>query len=368
MVRVTLLGEPTPPRRRGNAIVPLTAAEVSQLQEGQDLDFKREVNVDKPDLKARLVDDVTAFLNRGPSRIIVGVVEKGGRVDRFWPLGGDADQMALRVQSVIQDSISPMPIDVQVVPIHHEEGYLLDIQIPRHPIGPFMNRLTGGYLVRSGARNVPIDPGMLRSRFVDESGWLGRLEELTATEDADLAANGRLVPQQGLRIAILPREHFDYQRASFSEEDRVRYPGPIFHEHSDPFFKATEDGHEIYSSSFNAEGLDRLFIRDDWFVHAQIAFAIQQEQGEGRLRLYEFNADVERYLKALAAFFDEQEIEGPFAVTLALRSLGETEHFGRWFSKATTVRTLRPKLVTAVDDPNLVAEFLRKVKQATILA
>lgn len=367
MVKVTVLGEPALPRRRGNAIAPLTSASILLLQEGQDLDFKREVNLDKPDLKARLADDVVAFLNRGPARIIVGVVEKGGRVDRFWPLGGDADQMALRVQSVIQDSISPMPIDVQVVPIHLEDGYLLDIQIPRHPAGPFMNRLTGGYLVRSGARNLPIDPGMLRSRFVDETSWLGRLEELTAAEDADLAANGRVVLQQGLRIAILPRDHFDHQRLPFSQDDRVRYPGPIFHEHSDAFFKVTEDGHEIFSSSFKAEGVERLFIRDDWFVHAQIAFAIQQERGEGRLRLYEFNADVERYLNALATFFHEQEIEGPFAVMLALHSLGETEHFGRWFSKATTVRILRPRLVTDVANPDLITEFLRKVKQATIL-
>lgn len=245
MVKVTILGEPTPPRPRGNAISPITSADVSLFQEGQDLDFKREVNVEKADLKARLIDDVVAFLNRGPSRIIVGVVEKGGRVERFWPLGGDADQTALRIQAIIQDSISPMPIDVQVVPIHLEEGYLLDIQIPHHPTGPFMNRLTGGYLVRSGARNVPIDPGMLRSRFVDETSWLARLEELTAAEDADLAANKRVVAQQGLRIAILPRDHFDHQRGPFTQGDHVRFPGPIFHEHSDPFFKATEDGQEI---------------------------------------------------------------------------------------------------------------------------
>ena len=227
MARITVNGD----------IAPVTLDEIKQIQETQDLDFKREVELDKPELKARLVDDVVTFLNRGPPRIVVGVVEKQGRFDRFWPMTGDADKTALRVQSLIQDTILPVPADVQVVPVHVEEGFILDIQIPRHRGGPFMNRQTGSYLVRSSSRNLPIDPGALRSSFVDEQAWMTRLDELTAAEDARIAQSGRLVTGRVLRIGILPREHFDYRRDPFVQNDHVRSSAPHLHESFRAFFQ-----------------------------------------------------------------------------------------------------------------------------------
>nr|GLK21661.1 hypothetical protein GCM10017606_24880 [Microbacterium terregens] len=367
MVRITVT-EPARPERRRRTLDALTVSEIADgsLQEGQDLDFKREVNLDKPEAKTRLLDDVVAFLNRGPARIIVGVEEKGGRFESFRPISGDPDKTALRLQTVIQDGITPVPLDVHVVPIPFETGFILDIQIPRHAGAPFMNRLSGGYLIRSGARNLPIDPGMLRSRFVDETAWMSRLEELTGAEDAKLAASGRVVARQALRIGILPQEHFDYQRRAFEQGDHVRYPGPVFHEHSEPWFKAVEDGHELFAKDLRSQGIERLFIRDDWFVHAQAAFAIQQLSGEGRLGLHEFNEAAKRYLAAIAAFFAEQSIVGPFAITLSLQGLGEGEHFGAWFPNTSAVRTLRPRIVQDIDDEELVSGFLRRVRQASV--
>lgn len=366
MVSVTVTGGKQPQRTPRNTIEPVTLADIAGLQEGQHLDFKREINLDKPELKGRLIDDVVAFLNRGASRIIVGVVEKEGRFDGFRPIAGDADKTALRVQTFIQDNITPVPLDVQVVPIPEGDGFLLDIQIPGHHGGPFMNRINGGYLIRSGSRNLPIDPGMLRSRFIDERTWLARLEELTAVEDEAIAKSGRLAPGQSLRIAILPREHFDHMRAPFSQDDHVRSSAPNFHDHFQQWFKVCEDGHETLSIDLKQQGIERLFIRDDWFIHAQVAYAIQQMPGEGRLGLYEFNQAVERYLKDIAAFLAEQGIEGPFAITIALQSLGETEHFHAWFPRTSVIRTLRPKIVDTVDDPDFIADFQRRVQQATV--
>jgi hypothetical protein len=59
-----------------------------------------------------------------------------------------------------------------------------------------------------------------------------------------------------------------------------------------------------------SQGIERLFIRDDWFVHAHAAFAIQQLSGR-RLGLHEFNEAVKRYLAALGTFLGEQGIEAP---------------------------------------------------------
>lgn len=365
MVKVIVSRTDDRPKRRRNTIEPLVLADVPRMQEGQDLDFKRSVEMDKPELRTRLVGDVVAFLNRGPARIIIGVEEKQGRFDSLRPLSGNADQVTLALQMMIQDGISPVPADVQVVPVHLDSGFIIDIQIPRHRGGPFMNRFNGSYLVRSGARNLPIDPGMLRSSFVDELAWMTRLDELAAAEDARLDESGRMIPTRALRIGILPREHFDHQHESFCEDGPVRTSGPQFHEHSRQWFNACEDGHEAISIDFNQRGTERLFIRDDWFVHAYAGYAIGVTQGEGRLMLGEFDADLERYLQDLATFFAEQEIAGPFAVTFALRALNDSDEMKFFFPRGATVRTLRPRLVDAVDDPDLVADLKRRVRQAS---
>src|SRR3546814_5613484 len=56
--------------------------------------------------------------------------------------------------------------------------------------------------------------------------------------------SGRLVLRQALRIAILPREHFDHQREPFSQRDHVRYPGPVFHQYSSSMFRIAERSEE----------------------------------------------------------------------------------------------------------------------------
>lgn len=368
MTKITVTGEPESPARSRQTIASFTVAEIAggDLQEGQDLDFKREVHVDKPEGKARLLDDVVAFLNRGPAHLVIGVEEKGGRFDSFRPQQGDADKAALRLQTMIQDGVSPTPVDVQVVPLNLESGFILDVQIPRHTGGPFMNRLTGSYLIRSGARNLPIEPALLRSRFIDEASLLARLTDLTAPEDAALAASGRVETRQSLRVAILPAEHFDHRRAAFSQDGHVRYPGPVFREGSDPWFKVVEDGHEIYARDLRSRGIERLFVRDDWFVHAHVAFAIQESSGEGRLQLHEFEEATRHYLDALAAFTAQQALAGPFAVTLSLQGLTEDDHFHAWFRGLSSVRMLRPRLVGTVNDRELIDDFLRRIRQASL--
>jgi hypothetical protein len=89
-------------------------------------------------------------------------------------------------------------------------------------------------------------------------------------------------------------------------------------------------------------------------------------QGEGRLQLYEFNEALEAYLRAMSEFFAEQKLEGPFAVTLGLQSLHETEPMRIFFPRTASVRTLRPRIVDSVDDPELIFDFKRRVKQATV--
>ncbi len=356
-----------PPLRRRN-LAPLTMEEIETggLKEGQELDFKREVKLDKVESKRRLIDDVVAFLNRGAARIIVGVQEKDSGFGAFSPMKGSADQDVLRFQSTILEWIVPTPLDVLVVAIPVNDGYILDIQIPHHPSGPFMNRMSGGYLIRVGAGNRPIDPGVLRSRFVDELTWMRTLDELTAEEDARIAGNDGFVHARALRIAILPREHFDHQHEPFAEDDYVRYAAPAFSEYVRPRFAICEDGHEALSPSMDGKIIERLFIRDDWFIHAYAAKALNQKAGEGNLMRREFEKEVKAYLEELADFLTKEKIEGPFAISFALQSLSATEHFGAWFRTTSIVRTRRPRIVDSVDDPAVIGDFLKRVRQASV--
>lgn len=369
MITITTAGGDEAPRAKRNAIPELTVAEIADgtLQEGQSLDFKRAIDLDKPETKPRFLDDVVAFLNRGPGRIIIGVEEKAGKFAGFRVVPGDPDKMVLRLQSMIQDGVSPTPLDVEVVALSVDGGFIVDVRLPRHPGGPFMNRATGSYLIRSGARNLPIDPGMLRSRFVDELVWMRTLDEMTAAEDARLADGKTVALGRSLRIGILPQEHFDHRLEPFSQDDHVRSSAPTFHEHSRGWFKVCEDGHQVMIHDLRSQGIERLFIRDDWFIHAHVAYALQEKSGEGRLAIYEFDRDVARYLKELSEFLEGRGIMGPFAITLALQSLGEAEHFHAWFPDTSAVRTLRPRLVPSVDDQSLITEFLRRVRQASRL-
>jgi hypothetical protein len=109
------------------------------LQEGQDLDFKREVNIDKPEAKSRLLDDVVAFLNRGAARIIVGVEERAAastasgrsRAIRTRPRCGC--RLSFRMAS------RPFPSMCRSCPCT-SRLFILDIQIPpRRPRLPSRN-------------------------------------------------------------------------------------------------------------------------------------------------------------------------------------------------------------------------------------
>ncbi|HEY1607556.1 MAG TPA: ATP-binding protein [Allosphingosinicella sp.] len=366
MVTITVQKDKRPRRRRTMVSITPQDIEKGGLQEGETLDFKRIVVLEKDEQKAKFIDSIVAFLNRGEARIIVGVEESGGRFLEFRPLRGDADQLALQMQSLIQDSVRPTPFDVAVVPLHVADGFLLDIQIPRHVNGPFMNSLNGAYLLRTGVRNRPIDPGTLRSRFVDEAIWVRECQALTEKEDEKLDQQGRLVAARSIRVGILPQEYFDHRRSPFSQEDHVRSPAPSFGDRGgQSFFKACEDGHEAFSKNFGGDGHFRLFVRDDWFIHARISWALQERDG-GQLALFEFQTDAEAFLKQMSEFLASEEIEGPFAVSLALLDLHADDRFKVWFPNNPTVRLLRPMIVPQVDDPDLVEAFLRKVRHATI--
>lgn len=125
--------------------------------EGQHYEFKARLNLDEPRGKSNFIDDVVAFLNAGPGYLIVGVHEKKGGFERFEPLGGDRDAIQRRITSIIQDNIDPKPLGIRAEFLDLETGgFVLCLDLPHHRLGPYQNKITGGFYLRTGAQNTPI--------------------------------------------------------------------------------------------------------------------------------------------------------------------------------------------------------------------
>src|SRR5438128_4047008 len=106
------------------------------IVESESCDFKREINLGDPRGKSRFIDDVVAFLNRGPAHIYIGVREEAGRCVGFSPVSEDRDRFSQRLLSVIQTGIEPVPLDVSIDILDVDGGWIADVKLPAHSDGP----------------------------------------------------------------------------------------------------------------------------------------------------------------------------------------------------------------------------------------
>jgi predicted HTH transcriptional regulator len=88
--------------------------ETGELVVDVGLDFKQKVELTSECDKAKLINAVVAFLNRGPGYLVIGVAEERGRYRHFEPVREDPDAFGRQLLSVIQDNIDPRPLRVDV--------------------------------------------------------------------------------------------------------------------------------------------------------------------------------------------------------------------------------------------------------------
>jgi len=131
-------------------------------------------------------------------------------------------------------------------------------------------------------------------------------------------------------------------------------------------FQGGEVGHEAVGVGGDGLGLDRLLIRDDWFVHSYIAWPMWLTAGEERLTFHEFQGELPLYLAALDELLSECGIVGPFAVTMELRELQRQQPLGKYFRETPAVRMIRPKIIRNMAEPDFISTFLSQVRRTTI--
>lgn len=329
--------------------ITIAAIEQGRLVEDETLDFKRQLNLDDSTGRERLIDDVVAFLNRGPASIIVGVEEAAGAFTAFRPMQGNQDAYGQKLLSIIQNGIDPVPLDVRVQCHLVQDGFIAEVVIPRHHRGPYQNVHTGAYRIRTGAQNRPISGQALRGYFVDEKAWLDAAVNLTREEDERLLRSQRMTDRgPTMHFGIVPRAHFEPLRSHFRQGDHWRVQAPGW-DGARALFEGCDGGNEAFVIGGDGKGASRLLVRDDWFLHGWVAWPFWSRPGEGTVTLYEFKKELlPRYLEEIDAFLAEQQVEGPFAMLMEVRNLQRDDKVGFYFRQNEKVSMRRPHFLDRV--------------------
>ena len=343
----------------------LEALMAGELREGADCDFKSRLDLDEPRAKSSLIDDVTAFLNKGEGRILVGVEERGGVFAAFRPLTGDADKIGLRILSILQDSIDPAPIGVEVRTVDIDGGFLLDLVIPEHRLRPYQNKLTGGFQIRTGAKNRVLSREAIRSLFTARETYESDLAALIETEEQRLARRDLMVTDgPSLLVSILPSEFYERGRPPFDQGRGVIKAAPVYHYGRPEIFRGCEGGVEATTVTLNGRMLERLFISDCWFVHAHIVHPLKLDHE--RLQLPEARENLLAYLQSLGPWLKDQGLRGPFCTRLAIRSLHRGRLMDRLFPATQNIVLPHSLFGERLPSEADVDALMAQVRRATI--
>lgn len=113
-----------------------------RVREGLQLEFKREVNVDKP---REWAVDITAFANTAGGVILIGVVDDDGRpIEVIGVDDSNVDALLQRLSNVIRDRVEPTLPGLHMEAIEVEGQTVVAASVPRSWAAP--------HLVRSGDR------------------------------------------------------------------------------------------------------------------------------------------------------------------------------------------------------------------------
>jgi hypothetical protein len=338
-----------------------------QIGEGQNYEFKGRLDLSDRKVKSDFINDVVAFLNAGPGHLIVGVHEKKRVFERFEPILGDPDAICRQFTSTLQDNIDPKPLGVVVCPLDLDDGFIVNVRIPEHRRRPYQNRINGAFYLRTGAQNTPIPRDQVHAMFTTEEKFEADVENLMKRED--LAVEERDIMQVNgvtLHIAIVPFEHYDRGREPLDPGRGQPKTFRSYFGHESPVFKGCDGGLEARDTTLvEGRSLSRLFIGDDWLIHAYIAHPFVVDNS-GRVTIQEFKDKLAAYLSDLAQFLHKEDIIGPFSVLLAVRNLQRNAKMARAFRNAKARAFPRFYRTERLDAPEMIDRFWNMVRDAAI--
>ena len=325
--------------------------EQGHVVEGPSLDFKQKVDLDSERGKTRLVDDVVAMLTAGPGYLVIGVAEEKGRFRHFEPIRGDRDVFERRLTSVLLDNVDPRPLRLAMSAFDVEDGFVAVLHVPWHGRRAFQNRITGGFLTRTGARNTPLTRDEVRASFVPEERFAR--DALAHVEREDARCRERKLMQEDgptFHLAAIPEERYEAGRRPFDRGTGSLRVAPLFHHGGADVLKPCQDGYEALQVTFvEGRSITRVFVGTDWSLYGQVAHPFHADHE--RVTVRDFGEALPGYMTALAEMF-RGDLDGPFCVAMSVRNLRLNPKVA-WVFPSTDSIAVPPEMVERIDDPGL---------------
>lgn len=330
------------------------AIEAGSVVEGTFLDFKQKVDLESERGKTKLVDDVVAMLTAGPGHLVIGVAEVKGRFRHFEPIRGDRDAFERRLTSVLLDHIDPRPLRLSMSFFEVDDGFVAILHVPWHGRRAFQNRITGGFLTRTGARNTPLTRDEVRALFTPEEQFARDALALCEREDARCIER-KLMQEDGptFHLSVIPEERYQAGRPAFHRGNGMLRGAPLFHG-SSTVLQACQDGYEALQITLRENrSITRVFVASDWSLYVQVVHPFHADHE--RVTVRDFGKALPGYMAALADMF-RKDLDGPFCVAMAVRHLRRNPKVG-WVFPNTDSIVVPPEMVDRIDDPGLVERF-----------
>ena len=228
---------------------------------------------------------------------------------------------------------------------------------------PYQARATAAFHIRTGAQNTPLPRDTIRAMFATLAEYQTAAAELMKREDESMGARSPGLPAHAvtLHVAVVPGEHFEQDRSSFTGRDGPMRPSGWRHWHEAFLtFSGCDGGFETVQHDMNQHPTCRLFVGDDWRIHSLVAFPFAAE-GHGRVTIHEFRQKLTDHLSDIDTFFETHNVRGPFAVMLKIDGLQRDPKVA-WLFPNTNYRSLpSAKWTNRVADAALVDMFHRMV-------
>jgi Putative DNA-binding domain len=170
------------PTRLSKPLTDWTAEDVRALvdervEEGQRLEFKRELNLETQSQRIEAAKDLSGMANAAGGILIVGVEEAtlaDGRRLPLRPAPMQRGDLQARLEDVLASSVSP-PVNLAAATLEADGGYFLVVRVQQRSGPPHMVEGYGQnrYFLRSGLSTRPMQAHEVERAFSD----LGRSDE-----------------------------------------------------------------------------------------------------------------------------------------------------------------------------------------------
>ncbi len=180
---------------------------VNQVAEGKSIDYKRELPSGNDESKRELLADVSSFANASGGYLVFGVEESAGIPTNICGLSiTDADAEIRRIESSIQDGISPRIPGLAIKPINlQNKNVVIVVHIPRSWALPHMVTFKNysKFYSRNSAGKYQLDVNEIRSAFLLSESAAERIRNFRLERLGIIVANQTPIPmEKGAKLIL----------------------------------------------------------------------------------------------------------------------------------------------------------------------